>query len=323
MFSTLLKTYFNNDNKINYIIGILQDQINQIKKADKKEFLKLLSVASVKQLSKHISRYLTILQSCIADENSMIFTFIANIYGEIVDKIINGYSSNTNNSNLRTSNSKNFNLYSESNDKEGENVNGINQNSLYELFQGFCIYNMKQEFKANQICGSLCLTSLIETCQNVLQPQYLKYLWENIMLFIDLPNYQAKSELLNSLISLIFAAENLFKPFATVTLYKILDYLTDNDWFKRKLALNVVYTLVIYCQEEIVSLKGHIIEFLKVLKSDKVKYIKLYFLLNLNFSIFTDISNFINLFKFYIYKTFFVLICLIKKFQLNLYKIYR
>jgi hypothetical protein len=142
--------------------------------------------------------------------------------------------------------------------------------SLYELLQGFCIYNLKQDSKSNQICGSLCLTSLIETCQMILQPQYLKYLWENIIIYIDLPNYQAKSELLNSLISLIFASENLFRPFSTVTLYKILDYLTDSDWFKRKLALNVVYTLVIYCQDEIFALKGHIIEFLKVLKSDKV-----------------------------------------------------
>jgi len=276
MFSTLLKTYFQNDPKINYIIGILQDQIIQTKKTEKKEFLKLLCIASIKPLSKHISRFLTIMQSCIAEENSMLFTFIANIYGEIVDKIINTNTSmSNNNSNLNidnflNSNLKNPNLILSEKEKENDNIDVNNLNKSYELFQGFCIYNMKQDSKANQICGSLCLTALIETCPNVLQPQYLKYLWENLVLFIDLPNYQAKSELLNSLISLIFAAENLFKPFATVTLYKILDYLTDNDWFKRKLALNVVYTLVIYCQEEIVSLKGHIIEFLKVLKSDKV-----------------------------------------------------
>lgn len=219
-----------------------------MKKSEKKEYLKLITTAAVPPLNKYLSRYLTILQSCISEENSSIFTNIANTFGDIVDRIMN---------------------INESEKQENENSEE-EYNSLYELFQGFCIYNMKQENKSNQICGSLCLTSLIETCQIVLQPQYLKYIWENIVIFIDLPNYQAKSELLNSLISLIFASENLFKPFSTVTLYKILDYLTDSDWFKRKLALNVVYTLVIYCQEEIVSLKGHIIEFLKVLKSDKV-----------------------------------------------------
>lgn len=262
-----MKAYFQNDAKINYIIGILQEQTNQTKKAEKKEFLRLLSVASLKPLEKYVSRYLTILQSCIADENSVIFTFIANIYGEIVEKMMN------NNQSLKTSNSKNIKFFGNDNSVNNNEEDDQSNNSMYELFQGFCIYNMKQDSKANQICGSLCLTALIETCPNVLQPQYLKYLWENIVSFIDIPNYQAKAELLNSLISLIFAAENLFKPFSTVTLYKILDYLTDNDWFKRKLALNVVYTLVVYCQEEIISLKGHIIEFLKVLKSDKVNYI--------------------------------------------------
>lgn len=225
----------------------MQEQINSLKKNEKKEYLKLITTASVPPLNKYLSRFLTILQSCISEENSSIFTNIANTYGDIVDRIMNINESEKN----------------ENSEEE--------YNSIYELFQGFCIYNMKQEKKANQICGSLCLTSLIETCQFLLQPQYLKYVWENIVVFIDLPNYNAKSELLNSLISLIFASENLFKPFSTVTLYKILDYLTDSDWFKRKLALNVVYTLVIYCQEEIISLKGHIIEFLKVLKSDKVK----------------------------------------------------
>ena len=156
-----------------------------------------------------------------------------------------------------------------------EENNDINFKQNYENLIENSNKNSNDEEKANQICASLCLTSLIETCQYVLQPQYLKYVWENIVVFIDLPNFNAKSELLNSLISLIFASENLFKPFSTVTLYKILDYLTDSDWFKRKLALNVVYTLVIYCQEEIISLKGHIIEFLKVLKSDKVKYLKI------------------------------------------------
>jgi hypothetical protein len=189
---------------------------------------------------------LTVLQSNITDDNSQIFPVISFTYAEIVESSIK---------------------------QEKSEISKENK-TKYELLQGFCIYNMKQEVKANQICGSLCLTSLIETCPMILQPAYMKYIWENIVYFIDKPNFQAKSELLNALISLIFASENLFKAFSTVTLYKILDYLTDSDWFRRKLALNVVYTLIIYCQEEILPLKGHIVEFLKVLKSDKVKEVR-------------------------------------------------
>ena len=184
------------------------------------------------------------LQTIITEENSSNFTTIASTFGEIVD-----YTTN------RT-----------------ETDGKLKTN--YELLQGFCIYNMKLDKKANQICGSLCLTSLIENSSMVLEPAYMKYIWENIVYFIDKSVFYAKSEIINSLISLIFASENLFKPFATVTLYKILDFLTDGDWLKRKLALNVVYTLVIYCQEEILPLKAHIIEFLKVLKCDKIKEVR-------------------------------------------------
>ena len=144
----------------------------------------------------------------------------------------------------------------------------------YELLQGFCIYNMKQEEKANRIIGSLCLTKLVENCPVVLQEKYMKFIWDNIITFIEIKNYAAKYELLNCLISLILGAENLFIPYANATLYKVLDFLSEDDSNKRKLALNVIYTLIYYCKEEILPLKEHIISFLKVLKTDKVKEVR-------------------------------------------------
>ena len=52
IFTNLIKTHLDNENKINLIISILSDQINQVKKIEKKEFLKLLPLASIKKLSK-------------------------------------------------------------------------------------------------------------------------------------------------------------------------------------------------------------------------------------------------------------------------------
>jgi hypothetical protein len=215
-----------------------------LQKGEKKDSIKLLSsvCSAIKDISSYLSRILTIIQTNIIEENSPIFQTISLTFGEIVD-------------------------YTTNKSEEKSNLN-------YELLQGFCIYNMKIEKKPNQICGSLCLTALIENSAVVLEPAYMKYIWENIIYFIDKNNFNAKSELINTLISLIFASENLFRPFATVTLYKILDFLTDGDWLKRKLALNVVYTLVIYAQDEIIPLKGHIVEFLKVLKCDKIKEVR-------------------------------------------------
>ena len=46
-------------------------------------------------------------------------------------------------------------------------------------------------------------------------------------------NYTAKYELLNCLISLILGAENLFIPYANTTLYKVLDFLSEDDSNKK------------------------------------------------------------------------------------------
>ncbi len=94
------------------------------------------------------------------------------------------------------------------------------------------------------------------------------------MNLIDKKNFNSKYELLNCLISLILGAENLFTPYAHNTLYKVLDFLADTDWLKRKLALNVIYTLIFYCKDEILPLKEHIISFLRALKTDKVKEVR-------------------------------------------------
>ena len=152
--------------------------------------------------------------------------------------------------------------------------NDSDKKIIYENLQNFCISNMKQDNKSNQVSGSLCLSRLIENCPVVLTSNHMKSIWENMCNFLEKSNFTAKSELLDSLISLIFAAEAFFKPFATVTLYKILDYLTDSDWIKRELAVDIIYTLANYCHDEIFTLKSHIIDFLKVLKSDKVKQVR-------------------------------------------------
>ena len=144
----------------------------------------------------------------------------------------------------------------------------------YETLQSFCILNVKIDQNVNRILGSLCLTKLVENCPFVLKNNYMKYILDNIIENISKDNFNAKSELLNCLISLILGAERLFCPYANMTLYKILDFLTDEDWQKRKLALNVIYTMIFYCKEEIMPLKEHIVNFLNVLKNDNIKEVR-------------------------------------------------
>ena len=247
--------------QMNFIINHIGEFISPLTPKEKDPCLKLLSLIfyspsnedeffDTKIYYPYLSPVLSILQNLIKDTNSPIFPTISNIFAEIVQNIM-------------------------PTDIEASNVDlDQEEKTAYEMLQGFCIYNMKYDDKSNRIVGSLCLTKLVENCPIVLQKQYMKLIWEVIITLIDKKNFNAKYELLNCLISLILGAENLFTPYAHNTLYKVLDFLADTDWLKRKLALNVIYTLIFYCKEEILPLKEHIISFLRALKTDKVKEVR-------------------------------------------------
>ena len=262
LFLKLILKHLYNPPSIIYIISQLAEFIPPLPPKEKEPTLNLLSLIFFDPNSnpenpkkktiyfQYLSLVLSIIQNIISDKNNSIFGLIANTFAEIVQNIM----------------PTDINYALEEID--------IEERKAYETLQGFCLYNMKQEEKVNRIVGSLCLTKLVENCPVVLQEKYMKLIWENIIHLIEMKNYTAKYELLNCLISLILGAENLFMPFANTTLYKVLDFLSEEDSNKRKLALNVIYTLIFYCKEEILPLKDHIVNFLKVLKTDKVKEVR-------------------------------------------------
>ena len=247
------------ENAIVFILNNIASKLTSLPLNAKEPFLKLISHVFQNSFTSpsqkatyypYISPSLSLLQSHIIDTNTSLYVPISNIFADIT-------------------------LYTMITDIESsQDALNVDERKHYEILQGFCIYNMKEQHKSNQICGSLCLTKLVENCPIVLQSNYLKFIWEHIMSFIDKKEYTAKYELLNCLISLILGAEVQFKPHAVVTLFKVMEFLTDNDWLKRKLALNVIYTIAFYCKNEIESMKTHLVSFLKLLKTDKVKDVR-------------------------------------------------
>ena len=260
LFKRLIYQNISTESTIHFILtSITTSLTSSLPTSSKEPFLKLLphifhntfKTPSQKSLYyPFISPTLSLLQSLITDINISLFTLLSNIFADITS-------------------------YTMITDIESaQNTLNNEERKQYETLQGFCLYNIKESSKCNQICGSLCLTKLVENCPIVLQSKYLKHIWESIMMFIDKKEYNAKYELLNCLISLILGAEGKFKPHAVVTLFKVMEFLTDNDWLKRKLSLNVVYTIVFYCKEEIASMITHLVSFLKLLQEDKVKDVK-------------------------------------------------
>ena len=243
------------ENKLLLILSLINEKLSQEKPNNRKELIKILSFFSKDmELSssnvQFLSKILTVVQGNVNQECSSLYGIISNTFGEIIE-----------------------NLFLKREDGIS-NIEVNNISSIYELFQGFCIYNLKQDDKANHIVGAICLNSLIKTCPLVMQGSYLNYIWKNIITHLDKISFYAKTELLNSLISLIFACEQSFASLAHKTLHRILDFLNDENYMNRKLGLNVVFSLGYFCMNEISPLKDHILEFIKVLKNDKVKEVR-------------------------------------------------
>ena len=200
--------------------------------------------------SYFLDYYLSSLQQSISEDNRDDFTFLSEIFSDIVSAI---FSDEKNNKHLIR---KNY-LLEQSKKK-----------NIYEKLLNFCNSNIKTNKNLEQSFGCLMLTEFIEKCPLIKEDKNLDNLFKIISDYLDDRWFECKLDLLNCTISLIFAAENKFKPYAKICLFRILDYLTDTDWMKRKLSINIVYTLVFYCKDEIMSVKENIFEFLNVLKED-------------------------------------------------------
>ena len=209
-----------------------------------------------KTTSYFIDYYFRSLQQSICEENRADFTFLSEVFADVITAF---FSDDKNNQNLIK---KSFTL--DQNKKK----------ALYDKILNFCNGIISTNKKLDQSFGCLLLTELIEKCPLVKEDKNLDSLFKIISDYLDDRWFECKLDLLNCTISLIFAAEAKFKPYANVCLFRVLDYLTDMDWMKRKLAVNIVYTLVFYCKDEIMAVKENIIEFLNMLKEDSIPEVR-------------------------------------------------
>ena len=190
----------------------------------------------------------------ITEENKNEFTFMSEIFSGVIQSFFV---------------EKNKNLI-----KKKYLLDKKEKNFLFGKIFNFCEEKINTNKKLEQSFGLLILTEFIEKCPLVKEQKYLDNIFKKISDYLDDRWFLCKLDLLNCTISLIFSAENKFKPHANTCLFRILDYLTDTDWMMRKLAINIVYTLVFYCKEEILAVKENIIDFLNALKEDENDEIK-------------------------------------------------
>lgn len=155
-----------------------------------------------------------------------------------------------------------------------KNING-NIILVYNKYKSFCLNNIQSNSIFCKICGTLCLTTFIENCSFIYNiNDKLKEIYNILMNQLDNKNNVGKLEILNCLTSLIFCSETQFIPFAKCTIKKIIDLCIDQEWIIKKFALNILCTLMYYCQEEVLSLKDIIMNKLNFLKEENSPEIK-------------------------------------------------
>ena len=190
LFKKIVAKNLSNKTLLFSVINNIQSKLSILYPKEKLPYLSLLSLfffnqtenESLKLYYQYLSPILSILQSLIIDKNIEILTEISQVFAEIVQFLMpNDISASK----------------KELDQEEKES---------YEALQSFCILNIKIDQNINRILGSLCLTKLVENCPFVLKNNYMKYILDNIIDNVSKENFNAKSELLNCLISLILGA---------------------------------------------------------------------------------------------------------------------
>ena len=214
----------------------------------------------------YVDYFLTSLQvSCQSEKNNNHFSFLSSIFAEVITSFFSDEKSNK------------FLI------KKNMLLDPNKKSKLYEKFFSFCNNNIKTNETTKESFGCLLLTELIEKCPLIKEEKNFENVFKVICDYLDDHWFECKLDLLNCTQSLIYALEKKFRPYVNVCIFKILDFFTDEDWMKRKLAVNIVYTLLFYCKEEILKIKDNIIDFLNVLKEDPVDKVKEACIRTLNF----------------------------------------
>ena len=145
----------------------------------------------------------------------------------------------------------------------------------YEISQGFCFYNMKQNEFKNQICGVLCLKSLIENTNYYNDhAKLIKSLYEKIILFIDNNNFEPKEFLIEILVIFLTKCQHHYKPYINIIFYKLLNFIETNNVILRQKIIDALAIIIRIYPYEFHSIESSLINFLSILSKDKDEYIR-------------------------------------------------
>lgn len=225
-------------------------------------------------LYKYIDNFLLIIKKCLIIND---IQFLCHIFNEI----INIYFKDNLNDNESS-------VSSEYTSNDCSSIDKKKREELYKKILNYCaniieIDNNCKKVKDETSIGCIFLYILIDKYNVINNEKIINDFWNVISYFFNDKNFNYIYDLLFCTIKLILISKEKFGVYCNLCLFSILDYLTDDDWKIRKISIEIIYLLTNYCKAEILSVKNNIIEFLNILKDDKVPQVKEICLLTLNF----------------------------------------
>ena len=157
---------------------------------------------------------------------------------------------------------------------EDESLPEDKKQELLQRLINFCTETMENNLPKVKMHGSYLYGLLIEKYPLIFKDAQISTLWKIISNFYGDKKFSNKLYLLYCNTILIYKTKEKFKPFSNLCLFKILDYLTDKDWLKRKMAIQIINALLIYCRDDILTIKDNIVGFLSVVKEDSVPQVR-------------------------------------------------
>ena len=225
-------------------------------------------------LYKYIDNFLLIIKKCLIIND---IQFLGHLFNEI----INIYFKDSVNDNESS-------VSSEYTSNDCTSIDKKKKEELYKKILNFCANiiendNNCKKLKNETSIGCVFLYILIDKYNVINNEKIINDLWNIISYFFNDKNFNYIYDLLFCTIKLIIVSKEKFGVYCNLCLFSILDYLTDDDWKIRKISIEIIYLLTNYCKAEILSVKDNIIEFLNILKDDKVPQVKEICFMTLNF----------------------------------------
>ena len=142
---------------------------------------------------------------------------------------------------------------------------------IFEILNGFCIHNMKNNIYIIQKKSLLCYEILVLNYGKCLvnKNAILKSIIDNILLFLKNESFNDRYHLLGCLNKIVCLSKEKYKNYAELTIYYIMNYLFMNDYNIKFITLNIINNIIRYNIEVVKNLKNEIYKCLMKLVDDK------------------------------------------------------